>query len=169
MSTTTNPTFRCLGYKDEFPPQTKYYKNFIVEDYIDLSKEHKNVKNILSIKSNVTVDKIEVCRNTLCYKEHATIYTSALLMLKLKMSFQIKYVGGCDNKSVFAQTKNFYKIMYMPVPHTISDLDIEEYYRKNRINAQVYVEDLQTTSIADNIVKFSLVGFLNILFIKSNY
>lgn len=168
MNCSVVTNYQCSGYTDETPSETKYFKNFIVEDFINICKEKQDIITIISIKSNLTVDNIELCENELEIKNNHKVDTSSLLIVYLKMSFQIKYVGGSDSKSVYVENTNFYKIVYLPLPKIINNRDIQDYFRKNRITTQVYVEDLQTSTVTDSLVKFSLLGFLNILFIQPN-
>lgn len=165
MNVASPNTYHCCSTLDELPSNTKYFKNFFVEDSIKVCDAREEVKTILSIKSNIIVNKVTLCENNIEFKADDKVKSGSLLKLDLKISFQIKYVGGKDKRSVFVENDNFYKIIYIPVPTIINGHLVKDLYRRNKINAQVFVEDLQTNNYDNKIIKFSLLALTNILFI----
>lgn len=168
MTLSSSNTYHCYSTPDEVPLKTKYFENFIIDSFIHLSDEKENIRTILSIKSNIIVSKLTLCENTTEIKELNCLKDVFILKLELKVLFQIKYVGGNDNKSVFVENSNFYKTIYILVPEYIGSENIKDLYRKNKIHAQVYCEDLQTSTHNNKCIKFSLLALANVSFINSN-
>lgn len=160
--------YHCTDTIDELPQTTTCFENFFINDSITICENRENVSTILSIKSNVSIIKMELCQNTVEIKDSYDLTKAYVLRLEIKVSFQIKYVGGPCGKNVFVENTHIYKIIYIPVPEYISFENIKDLYRKNKINAQVYVEDLQTITFDNKVISFSLLGLANISFLTLN-
>lgn len=169
MNNTTSNSFLCDNYVEDFPQNAKYFTEFIVDDFIDISKFNDDVKSVLSIKSNVSIQETHLCKDIIDIKYDDHIIQGMLLRTTLKLSFQIKYIGGTDGRSVYVKTTKFLKTMYISIPTTIGDCSILNLYRKNKISSHAYVEDIQTSGISNQKIHFSLAGLININFILPNY
>lgn len=164
MESNSSNSFLCSGYFEEFPCNTNFFKDFIIDDCICLDPIKDNAKSILSIKSNVTIENTSLCKNLIDFKCYPHIKKAHLLRVLIKMTFQIKYIGGCDGKSVFVKTSSFIKNIYLSIPININDISVKDLYRKNKITPNVFVEDLKTNALSKDSVKFSLVGFVDACF-----
>lgn len=161
-------SYHCDYTLDKIPMSTKYFESFFVNDCINICDERETVYTILSIKSNIIVDNTELCENTTKIKHSDYINECYLLKVYLKISFQIKYVGGCQNNRVFVDNTDFFKIVYIVIPKCINCNNVKDLFRRNKLHVHVYVEDLKTTTFNNHIIKFSLLGLANVSFITSN-
>lgn len=164
MQSNSSNSFLCNGYVENLPCQSLFFTNFIIDDFILIDECDSNVKNILSIKSNITIDKTVLCKNPVEIKCLDGIIKGLLFRCELKMTFQFKYAGGNNGKNVYVKSTSFIKNVYVSVPYEFNDLSVYDLHRKNKFVSNVFVDDLKTNSICKNKIKFSVVGFVNVTF-----
>lgn len=158
-------SYICDGYKEILPYKADYFKDFIADGVIEIDKCKDNIKAVLSVKSNMDIEKVELCDTSIDLIVGNALYNCRVVRAEVKISFQVKYIGGKDGKSVFVESSKFFKNIYIPVSNTINNYKLTDIFRKNKYVATSYVEDIQTLPIQCRKMKFCIIGLISLNFI----
>lgn len=168
MSIGGGSSYLCDGYIDKSPCKSTYFKDFIADGKITIDDCKEVVNTILSVKTGIEVQNTTILQKEVEIKSCGQIYLCRVVMVELKISFQVKYIGGLDGKSVFIEQIKFFKNIYITIPLEVDSNRIDDLFRKSKYVTRAYIEDAKTDIVDCKFIKYCIVGLVDIDFIVKN-
>ncbi|EJO5349531.1 hypothetical protein NRP93_003711 [Clostridium botulinum] len=137
-----------IGIADTLPTNPKYFKELTVQEDLVIPMQKPDIEQLVGVIVEAEVISTRLVETKKGVSDEGQNLSGCKLIIGLKLHEKVKYVADEPTQSVHvAEYESKYKSVFVVVPCEIDGTDVCEIVRKNKINVNVYIEDIYTEMV----------------------
>jgi hypothetical protein len=134
---------KVIGISKELPTNPKYFTQMIITEIVKIPEVKPDMEQLLSVMVEPMIISTKFI-DTPCMKSYeGQLLSGKKLIIELKLNQKVTYVADEPTQSVHAA--HFEKIVrsiFIIVPKTVNDIDIQRAFRLGKLKITPYIEDI---------------------------
>lgn len=153
-----------IGVSHYLPPNPQYFTELSISEIITLPNEKPDIGQLLSIMVDSEITSLNIANTPESTSDEGQTLSGKKLTVELKILQNVKYVSDDPYQKVHALHYEKLLSLFVIVPRKFNKVPMEMLLRENRINVQIYIEDISgktrnKRSIFENITLLADVTF----------
>lgn len=131
-----------IGISHHLPANPKYFTELSVCETISLPCEKPDIGQLLSIMVDTKVTSLSIANTPESTSTEGQSLSGKKLTVELIILQKFKYVSDDPYQKVYALHHEKLLSLFVIVPRRFNKIPIETLLRENRVNLQIYIEDI---------------------------
>lgn len=157
----SNP-IEYIGVNTDLPEDIKYFKEVLINEDYYIKSNLNNLKKIVSVSIDYDIDLIKIINTERKISTENQSLSGKKALVELNLKYKIKYTDDNNKNKIYILKKNNTRAIYISLPIEIDNLKIEEINRMNKLEPEVFIEDLYAKIKNENTLYIRSLVLVNI-------
>lgn len=165
----TNDLISYVGISKDLPTNIKYFKEELFTNILNIENLKYPIDSIVSSSVDCKINSMKLINTNIRTSNEGQKLSGKKLLVDISIFYRIKYISDSKNKYLYVLKGSFNKVIYIVLPTSINEQDIEGLVRRNKVKLTTYLEDLYVEKRFDNSIYIRVLVLLTTNFSNNKF